>query len=177
METSFQQPLPSSGFVELPLRLFGEHATGHHGPADELSGDLLGEGAAVALYPLGGHQHAICNKRSRSAVGRIAIREVGLVPDILCQTYVCSCRVHHGFSSRVLSLTCYTGNASPCSAYRKCNHGPFQASIHTTPLGRGGRAGTAEHYRASVRMKVCGFNSDSQLTPKIWLQGRKGELR
>lgn len=54
---------PGSGLVELPLHLFGEGPTGHHGPAHKLFGDLFGEGAAGALHSLGCHEHAICNKK------------------------------------------------------------------------------------------------------------------
>ena len=54
---------PGSGLIELPLHLFGEGPTGHHGPAHKLFGDLFGEGAAGALHSLGRHEHAVCNEK------------------------------------------------------------------------------------------------------------------
>lgn len=57
---------PSSGLIELSLHLLGEGPAGRHGAADELFGDLFGEGAAGTLHSLGRHQHAICNERMGS---------------------------------------------------------------------------------------------------------------
>lgn len=87
----WQAACPDSGLIKLPLHLFGEGPTGHHGPAHKLFGDLFGEGAAGALYSLGCQEHAVCNEKLGDQDTVLSTRSQGIgsaLPDDFCQRFL-----------------------------------------------------------------------------------------